>query len=86
MSGWARAFWMAVVLIVPGGFALFLAYAFTRAVLAKRREMAQANRGDAHWRDVLAKIRFQDILTEVRASIRSEDPSRLLKGQPLPTR
>ncbi len=86
MSGWARAFWMAVVLIVPGGFALFLAYAFARAVLAKRREIAQVNPGDAHLRDVLAKIRFQDILTEVRASIRSEDPSRLLKGQPLPTR
>ncbi|HYR56249.1 MAG TPA: hypothetical protein VEM39_09025 [Myxococcaceae bacterium] len=86
MSGWARAFWMAVVLIVPGGFVLFLAYAFSRALLAKRREIAQANRTDAHWREVLANTHFQDVLREVRASIRSEAPSRLLKREPLPLR
>jgi len=52
---------MAVVLIVPGGFVLFLAYASTRALLAKRRATAQANRGDAH-SGVLAKMRFKDAL------------------------
>ena|GEM_PF-5843226 len=77
---------MAVVLVVPGGFALFLAYALTRAVLAKRREMSQEDGGDARWRDVLTKVHFQDVLHEVRAFIRSETPARLLKGEPLPLR
>jgi hypothetical protein len=58
---------LAVVLIVPGGFALFLAYAFVRAVLENRR--AQANGGEAQLRDVLAKIRFKDVLRELRTSI-----------------
>jgi hypothetical protein len=60
---------MAVVLIVPGGFALFLAYAFVRAVRENRRATAQANGGEAHLRDVLAKIRFKDLLRELRTPV-----------------
>jgi hypothetical protein len=77
---------VAVVLIVPGGFALFLAYALTRVLRAHRRAVAQANGGEASLRDVLAKMRFKDVLRELRTSIRSEAPSRLLERAPLPMR
>jgi hypothetical protein len=69
VSGWARTFWVGVVLIVPGGFLLFLSYAFARTLLNRKRAAAQANGGEAHLRDVLAEMRLKDLLREVRAAI-----------------
>ncbi len=69
MPGWVRTIWVAVVLIVPGGFLLFLGYAFGRALLQTKRTVAKAHGGEAHLRDVLANVSFKDVLHEVRASI-----------------
>ncbi len=69
MSGWARAFWVAMVLILPGGFMVFLAYAFGRALLKGKRAAARAQGGQVRLRQVLANVRFKDILREVRASM-----------------
>ena len=51
MPGWVRTFWAAVILILPGGFLLFLGYAFGRALLQTRRAVAEAHGGDAHLRE-----------------------------------
>jgi hypothetical protein len=69
VPGWAKAFWVVLVLIVPGGFLVFLAYAFGRAFLNGRRVVARANGGEVHLKDVLAQVRLSDVLREVRASI-----------------
>jgi len=69
VSGWLRTFWAAVILILPGGFLLFLGYAFGRALLQTRRAVAEAHGGDADLREVLASMRLKDVLHEVRASI-----------------
>lgn len=69
MPGWVRTFWAAVILILPGGFLLFLGYAFGRALLRTRLALAQSHGGEAHFREILASVRLRDVLHEVRASI-----------------
>jgi len=69
VSGWARTFWVAVVLIVPGGFLLFLGYAFGRALLRTKRAAANAPGKEARPRPFPARVTLKDVLREVRASI-----------------
>ncbi len=70
MPGWARTFWVGVVLIVPGGFLLFLGYAFGRALLrTKRAAAANASDGEARPHRFPTQVTLKDVLREVRTSI-----------------
>lgn len=68
MPSWVRAIWVGVVLIVPGGFLFFLAYAFGRALVRAHRAAA-AKRDASSPRPRLLQFTLQDVLREVRASI-----------------
>ncbi len=69
MPGWARTFWVAVVLIVPGGFLLFLGYAFGRALLRTKRAASNAPNGAARPSRLPAHVTLKDVLREVRTSV-----------------
>ncbi len=69
LSGWARTLWVATVLIVPGGFLFFLAFAFGRVLLRSKRAAVQERGGEAHLRDIIARLSLKDVLREVRTSI-----------------
>lgn len=68
MSSGARTIWVGVVLIVPGGFLFFLAYAFGRALVRAHRA-ARANRAASIPSPRFLPFTVQDVLREVRASI-----------------
>lgn len=69
VPGWVRTIWVGIILVVPGGFLLFLTYAFGRAVLRVRRVAAQGAGGQTAADHLLAQVTFKDVLREVRASI-----------------
>ena len=76
MSIWIRTLWVATVLIVPGGFLVFLIYLAGRTVLqALRKARSQANGGSVSMEQVFAQIHWQEVLREARTSfgIRSCD-------------
>jgi hypothetical protein len=70
MAVWIKTAWVATVLIVPGGFLVFLAYIWARA-LVRAREKAQAvtTGGPVPLREVLAEVRFRDLVREARAAL-----------------
>ena len=66
----ARTVGWGVVLILPGGFLLFFAYVFARAIHQRRqRALSQGIPGSpAGLFGILAEIRFADLLREARAA------------------
>lgn len=63
---WLRTIWLAMVLIVPGGFVVFVAWALGRALLYRWRTARQ--RGERRkLRQVLASLRWSDVDRELRA-------------------
>ena len=64
MSLWVRTIWVVMVLIVPGGFLLFLGFALGRAWL-RRYRVAQAS--GAATRSVFASLSWGEVARELRA-------------------
>jgi hypothetical protein len=70
MSIWLRTIWVATVLILPGGFLLFLGFLVARTVMRIRHEaLAQQPGQDVRLLNLLSRVRFQDLLREARASL-----------------
>jgi hypothetical protein len=63
---WLRAIWVAMVLIVPGGFAVFVALALGRALLHRWRTARQVGERPK-LRQVLISLRWSDVDRELRA-------------------
>lgn len=61
-----RTLWAALVLVVPGGFALFLAFALARAFVNSWHQ-AHAAGGPAPVRRALENLHWRDVAREVRA-------------------
>ncbi len=69
MRAMARTVGWAVVLILPGGFLLFFAYVFARAVHQRRQQAgSQGTPGVQGFFGILAEIRLADLVREARAA------------------
>jgi len=62
---WLRAVWLAIVLIVPGGFVLFFGFALGRA-LVNRWRTVRASGKEPNLREAVAGVRLSDITREFR--------------------
>lgn len=71
MWAWLKLAMAVVVVVIPGGFPLALAYIATRT-LVERWRAAQAQARDegrpASVRDVLGSLHFRDLIREARAA------------------
>lgn len=65
MAIWLRAVWLAIVLIVPGGFVVFLGFALGRALVHRWRAV-RANGRDPKLRELLAGVRWSDVTHQFR--------------------
>ncbi len=63
---WLRAMWLAMVLIVPGGFVVFVALALGRALLHRWRTARRVGE-KPKLRQVLVSLRWSDVDRELRA-------------------
>jgi len=69
MSAWVRVMWVATVLIMPGGFFIFLAYVWTRTLLRASEKIRATTPGSTiRLRDIFAKVTFRDLVREARAT------------------
>lgn len=63
---WLRAMWLAMVLIVPGGFVVFVALALSRALRYRWRTARQVG-GKPKLRQILVSLSWSDVDRELRA-------------------
>jgi hypothetical protein len=70
---WLRAMWLAMVLIVPGGFLVFVALALSRALLYRWRTARQVGE-KPKLRQILASLRWSDVDRELRALANASGP------------
>jgi hypothetical protein len=69
---WLRMALALAVVLMPGGFAVLLAYVATRTVLARWRSaqmQAQANGRGASVKEVLASLQLRELVREARAAL-----------------
>jgi hypothetical protein len=67
---WLRMALALVVVLLPGGFAVLLAYVATRTLLARwRSAQAQANGRGVSVKEVLASLQLRDLVREARAAL-----------------
>ncbi len=68
---WLRMVLALLVVLLPGGFPLVLAYVATRTLLARWRQaqvQAQAQGREVPLRDVLASLHFRELVREARSA------------------
>ncbi len=68
---WLRMALALVVVLLPGGFAMVVAYVAMRTLLARWRQarvQAQVQGREVPLRDVLASLHFKDLVREARAA------------------
>ena len=69
MPIWLRTIWVGTVLVVPGGFLLFFAYLFARAVRRSWHVALAQNPGqEVRLFQLLRQVQFQDLLREARSA------------------
>jgi hypothetical protein len=67
---WLRVVLALVVMLMPGGFPVLLAYVATRTLLARwRMAQAQSNGRGVSLRDVVSTLRFRELVREARAAV-----------------
>ena len=70
MSIWLRTVWVATVLIIPGGFLLFLGFLLARTVMRIRQEaLAQEPAQDVRLLNLLTQVPFEELLRQARQSL-----------------
>lgn len=70
MPMWLRTVWVATVLIVPGGFLLFLGFLVARTVMRIRQEaLAHQPAQDVRLLNLLSQVHLQQLVREARASL-----------------
>ncbi len=73
MGAWVRVFWAAAVLIIPGGFALLIAYLLAKTVHQRYHRLEQDRAkvgGRIRFAELFTGIHFKDLLQEARAAFR----------------
>ena len=69
MPFWVRTAWVATVLIVPGGFLVFLAYVWARALVRAQQLQAVAAGAPVPFRRVIGQVHFRDLVREARQAL-----------------
>jgi len=70
MSIWLRTVWVATVLIIPGGFLLFLGFLLARTVIRIRQEaLAQQPAQDVRLFNLLTQVPLEELLRQARQSL-----------------
>ncbi len=69
---WLKMVLALLLVLLPGGFVLLLAYVSLRTLLARWRvaqEQAQTDGREVTLRDVVATLQFRDLIREARAAL-----------------
>jgi hypothetical protein len=70
MPIWLRTIWVGTVLILPGGFLLFLGFLLARTVMRIRQEaLAQQPGQDVRLLNLLSQVQFQELVRQARACL-----------------
>jgi len=69
MSLWVRTAWVATVLVIPGGFLVFLAYVWARALVRARQVQAVAAGAPVPFSRVIGQVHFRDLVREARQAL-----------------
>lgn len=70
MAVWLKTAMAVAVMVVPGAFVVLLAYVLSRTLMTRwhSAHSSAPDRKVDFLRDVLASIRFRDLITEARAA------------------
>jgi hypothetical protein len=69
MAVWLRLLWVAMILVMPGGFALFTLFVLGRAVRLQYGELKASGAPGAPVYAALSRVRWRDVVRQARSAL-----------------